>query len=636
MVTAEVPAGSSLLTLSGVAAGEAVVVVTASDPYGGSVSQPVRVGTNTGPAIVQPFPAQVVPVGGSSEPLDLAPYFDDPDGDPLTYAAVSANPEVVTAGVADTRFTVTGVAAGAGVVTVTARDPHGAAASQTVTVTVKVAEPAWVKGWMARFGRTVSGQVLDGVQERLRVARQAGFEATLAGHRVGGFARDEAMEGSNRNLGGAAALRRELGALAGWMDEQMEAPTSGGAARRTLTGRDLLTSTAFTLTGGDADNGFGALWGRGVVSHFAGEDGALSLDGEVATGMLGADWVSGRWLTGLTVALSRGTGGYRAAGSSGAVESTLTGLYPWVGYHLTERLSVWTAVGYGTGVLTLTSPDHASTTDVSLTLVAAGARSDLFELPQLGGVRLAMETDTRLTRTSTGAAAGLDATDASVWQVRLGLEGSRAIALAGGGVLRPSIELGLRHDGGDAETGSGIELGAGLSFTRPASGLSLDLAARRLLAHRAPGLEGLGRQRVADLRSDAVFGAGPIGVAAAIGRGVVFGRRAGAAGARDPGGGGCVRRCRRGRQPAGARRLRPAARRRALCRDAAARLRSVRGAARRHAWLAFQRGATEDSRFGAGCRGNPPRESRCRQPGARGVAAVQAGALERFRFCVIQ
>ena len=247
------------------------------------------------------------------------------------------------------------------------------------------------------------------------------------------------------------------------------------------------------MTGGDADNGFGALWGRGVVSHFAGEDGALSLDGEVATGMLGADWVAGRWLTGLTVALSRGTGGYRTADSSGDVASTLTGLYPWVGYHLTERLSVWTAVGYGTGVLTLTSPNHASTTtDLLLTLVAAGARSDLFELPQLGGVRLAMETDTRLTRTSTGATAGLDATDATVWQVRLGLEGSRPIALDNGGVLRPSIELGLRHDGGDAETGSGIELGAGLSFSKPASGLSLDLAARRLLAHRAPGLEDWG------------------------------------------------------------------------------------------------------------------------------------------------
>ena len=489
-VIADIPEDGSRLVLRGVAAGEAVITVTASDPYGGEADQTLAVRTNSAPVVAQPIPEQVVAIGETSEPLDLAPYFHDPDGDPLVYTAESANPKVMTAGMAGALFTVTGVAAGAAVATVTARDPFDAAVSQTVTVRVKVAEPAWVKAWVARFGRTVSGQVLDGVQDRLRMTRQAGFEATLAGHRVGGIAEDEAMQLSDRDLGGAAAFRQELAALAGRMDGQADHPAGGGTPRQALTGRDLLTSSAFTLTGGNSEGGFGALWGRGAVSHFAGEDGALSLDGEVATGMLGADWVSGRWITGLTLALSRGTGGYDAADGSGEIESMLTGLYPWVGYHLTERLSVWTALGYGAGVLTLTPQEQESSkTDMSLTLVAAGARSELLELPKLGGVMLAVETDTRLTRTSTGATADLDATDATVWQVRLGLEGSRHIALAGGGALRPSIEVGLRHDGGDAETGSGIEMGAGLSLARPASGLSLDLAARRLLAHRAPGLE---------------------------------------------------------------------------------------------------------------------------------------------------
>ena len=484
VLVAEVAAGGSRLTLRGVAAGDAVVTVTARDPYGEHAGQTlaVTVRTNAAPEVAQPIPPQTLLAGAASDPLDLAPYFHDPDGDPLTYAAVSANPEVATAAVTDRLFTLAGVAVGSAAVTVTARDPHDATASQTVTVTVTVADPAWVQAWIARFGRTVSGQVLDGVQERLRLARQPGFEATLAGHRLDGSAADEDLDGD------AAAFRRELGALAGWMDEQMDAPTSAAAPGQALTGRDLLTSTAFTLTGGDADSGFAALWGRGAVSHFTGDDGALSLDGEVATGMLGADWVSGRWLAGLTLALSRGTGAYRAANGSGDVESTLTGLYPWLGYHVTDRLSVWTAVGYGAGTLTVTPQDQAAATaDMTLALVAAGARSDLLELPQLGGILLALETDTRLTRTSTGATADLEATAASVWQLRLGLEGSRHVALPGGGALRPSIELGLRHDGGDAETGSGIDVGAGLTFTSPASGLSLDLAARGLLAHRASG-----------------------------------------------------------------------------------------------------------------------------------------------------
>ena len=482
VVVAEVEGGR--LVLRGVSAGEAVVVVTASDPHGGSVSQSLTVRANSAPVVVQPLPPQVVALGVTSEPLELSAYFHDPDGDPLTYAAESDAPEVTTAAVAGALFTVTGVAVGSSVVTVTARDPHDAAASQSVSVTVRVAEQAWVKAWTARFGRAVTGQVLDGVRERLRGARQAGFEATLAGHRIGGIAADEAVER------GETALRRGLGSLADWMDGQTDQPPGGAALGQAPGGRELLTSTAFTLTGGNPESGFGALWGRGAVSHFAGEDGALSLDGEVATGMLGFDWVTGRWLAGLTLALSRGSGGYRVGDSSGDIESTLTGLYPWVGYRLNERLSLWTAAGYGAGILTLTPPEHASTTtDLSLGMVAAGARSEVLELPQLGGVTLALETDTRLTRTSTGATAALEATDATVWQLRLGLEGSRRVALAGGGVLRPSVEVGLRHDGGDADTGGGVEVGAGLSFTRAASGLSLDLSARGLLAHRAPGLE---------------------------------------------------------------------------------------------------------------------------------------------------
>ena len=486
-VMAEV-AGGSRLTLSGVAAGQAVVTVTASDPHGGEVSQTLTVRTNSAPTVAQPIPPQVVAVGVTSAPLDLTAYFHDPDGDPLSYTAQSANPEVATAAVAVDLFTLTGVAAGTAMVTVTARDPYDAEASQAVTVSVTAVEPAWVKAWTARFGRTVSGQVLDGVRERLRMTRQAGFEATLAGHRIGGMDEEAAQALADRQP--AAAFRRELDALAARIDGHMSDPTGDGASRQAPTGRDLLTSSAFTLTGGSADGGFGTLWGRGVVSHFTGEDGALSLDGEVATGMLGADWVSGRWLTGLTLAMSRGTGGYRAADGGGDVESTLTGLYPWVGYHLTERLSVWAALGYGAGVLTVTPQDQASmAADLTLTLVAAGARNELLKVRQLGGITLALETDARLTQTSTGASAALAATDASVWQLRLGLEGSRHVALGDGGALRPSVEVGVRHDGGDAETGSGIDVGAGLSFTGPASGLSLDLAARGLLTHEASGFQ---------------------------------------------------------------------------------------------------------------------------------------------------
>ena len=422
--------------------------------------------------------------GTTSEPLDLTPYFHDADGDPLTFAAVSADPGVATADVVDDLFTLTAVAPGTVVVTVTARDPWDGEASQSVIMTVTAVDADWVKAWAARFGRTVSGHVLDGVQERLRAAPRPGFQGTLAGHQLGGMGKGSSRDLRNRQPGGAAALQRQLDILVG--------PTGdNGAAHQASTARDLFTSSAFSLTVGDADEGrggFGALWGRGVVSRFDGSDGPLSLAGEVATGLLGMDWVSGRLRTGLALGMSRGTGSYRAAVNGGDIESKLTGLFPWAGYHLTDRVSVWGAAGYGAGVVTLTPEnDDAMTAELGLSMVAAGARSELLKLRHLGGVMLALETDTRLTRTTTGAIAGVEATEASVWQRRLGLEGSRPVTLAGRLSLRPSVEVGMRYDGGDAETGAGMDLGAGLGFADSGTGLAVDVHVRTLLVHQAEG-----------------------------------------------------------------------------------------------------------------------------------------------------
>ena len=45
------------------------------------------------------------------------------------------------------------------------------------------------------------------------------------------------------------------------------------------------------------------------------------------------------------------------------------------------------------------------------------------------------------------------------------------------------MEVGLRHDWGDAETGFGLELGGRVQYADPALGLTIDAAVRGLLAH---------------------------------------------------------------------------------------------------------------------------------------------------------
>ena len=68
------------------------------------------------------------------------------------------------------------------------------------------------------------------------------------------------------------------------------------------------------------------------------------------------------------------------------------------------------------------------------------------------------------------------------------IEGARRWQFDSGVVLTPTVELGLRYDDGDAETGGGLEVGAGLRLENAARGLSAELTGRSLLAHQASEL----------------------------------------------------------------------------------------------------------------------------------------------------
>ena len=56
-----------------------------------------------------------------------------------------------------------------------------------------------------------------------------------------------------------------------------------------------------------------------------------------------------------------------------------------------------------------------------------------------------------------------------------GLEGARDDALASRVLLRPRVEVGLRHDGEGTETGAGLDVGGGLVVSDSSTGLAVDL-----------------------------------------------------------------------------------------------------------------------------------------------------------------
>ena len=196
-------------------------------------------------------------------------------------------------------------------------------------------------------------------------------------------------------------------------------------------------------------------------------------------------------------ALSDATGTLTIAANvtTGTVESSLTSVNPYVRYEASERLSVWGLLGYGTGDMTMTQAargeraEIVTRTDISMRLGAAGARGVLLKAGEDGGIDLALRGDAFLVQMDWEKVSNETDTGADASRLRLVLEGGRSFALGEGAVLMPALELGLRHDGGDAETGTGVELGGRISYTDAGSGLTVEANARKLIAHEDSGYE---------------------------------------------------------------------------------------------------------------------------------------------------
>ena len=376
--------------------------------------------------------------------------------------------------------------------TLTLTNPVGAriadgAATGTITNSGRIP-----KAWLARFGRTVADQVLDAVDERMR-GGSASTRMTLGGREVLMGAEWPKEGEALSTLTGAKGLGGAGDFLRGGVDPRegehlFERKAADALASRAHSMSGLLLASSFHIASGEGEgkgeSGRWSLWGRGARSSFSGRDGELALDGDVTTGLVGADYESGEALLGVALAWSAGDGSYKGAGAAGELESTLASVYPYLRYRMSERLSVWGVVGMGEGDLTLKTPTgETMETGLSLAMAALGVRGALLSR---AGYELAVKSDFTFVRTESEKTTGLASAEAETRRLRLVLEGSREMDL-GAGSLTPSVEVGLRYDGGDAETGAGVELGGGVRYA--ASGLTMEVRARGLLAHEESDYE---------------------------------------------------------------------------------------------------------------------------------------------------
>jgi hypothetical protein len=271
---------------------------------------------------------------------------------------------------------------------------------------------------------------------------------------------------------------------------------------RRLEFRELLAGSSFHLTLSAAqesahESGVGSgerwtAWGRGAATQLAGVEGKLSLGGQVASAVAGADYDWGRLVTGLSVAYSDGGGEFTVRGSgtqqerTGDLQSWLLSAHPYASVKLTDRLEIWGLLGYGLGRLSLAESGAAAETEIALLMGAFAGRGVLLSRAQ-DGVELTLKSDGVMLQVTGEEAPGLPAVTADVQRVRLVLEGAVDAVRGPAGVLTPSLQVGARYDGGAAETGAGLEVGGGLRYAYPAWGLTVAANGRLLVAHEESG-----------------------------------------------------------------------------------------------------------------------------------------------------
>ena len=423
-----------------------------------------------------------IPAGSTKGRIAAYIYNDSHDEDPETF-------EMVLYDASDGVSIADGVAVG----TITNDDPMPAA-------------------WLARFGRAVAEHALRDIADRIAAPRMAGVEGVLAGQALGG------------PTGAVSPAFTAPDRFNSRVDRRFDAgfgnsgPASPG---QVMSLRDFMLSSSFTATGAvDMTGGSMAFWGRASEGSFDGREGRVSLSGDTMTALLGADYARGPWLLGMALAESEGRSSYADTGTSppdaaafgvpagvvpggldglsvqagsGEVEGRLTAVIPYLALEASEHVRLWSAMGQGSGTVTVTPAlggrYEAAT---SWTMMAAGLRGDLLAPGGHTGPALALTSDALWVRTSSEKTRDLAASESDVSRLRLGLEGSWAAALGGDASLTPKLELGARHDGGDAETGFGVEVGTGLAWVDPKLGLTFDVSARTLLTHDAEGREDRG------------------------------------------------------------------------------------------------------------------------------------------------
>ena len=406
---------------------------------------------------------------GSSRQVDLAVVFS---GRSLAFSASSSSEEVASADISGSTLSIASNRKGSARVTVVATNDAGSVSVDFgVTVTTVAEERMVYNDILAAMGRGILSSVSSTIGGRFAVTGSE-RRVALGNRRVDGMAAGlEAVV----SLTGTRETRK-YGAAGGNMDQMSGQPVSA---------RELMRGTSFYYALDDAPQAGGGdglsytIWGAGDWNAFEGATAqTATYDGSLISGYFGMDVSkAGGWTGGVAVGRTMGSSDYDVAVSGGKLETTLNSVYPYVLWHVPDYIiEVWGVGGFGSGEV----ESNEMTSDLSMLMFLFGARAQLVG-SGIEGLDLGIIGDAGIANLSAAdsESASLSNLEAGIHRMRLGLEGSGTIEMDNGMRVSPFAQVAGRYDGGDGQTGGGIEVAGGLKIARGRTGVE---ARGRLLA----------------------------------------------------------------------------------------------------------------------------------------------------------
>ena len=172
-------------------------------------------------------------------------------------------------------------------------------------------------------------------------------------------------------------------------------------------------------------------------------------------------------------------GGLGSGTDGGEHDLRLVGVHPFLGWSVTPGLQLWGTVGHAWGELRIVDELGGLTGAATLNSGALGLNGRLLTR---GATTLSLRGEGALAQL-TADSATFEVATLDMWRFRLTTELSHELLFSSGTSLTPWAELGARHDGGDGQTGAGLELGGGLRYRVPQVGLTAEGYGRWLAVH---------------------------------------------------------------------------------------------------------------------------------------------------------